>query len=121
MESILDQQTAGDSLDRIQVVSMLYDGAINFTRIAKKKMETGDSTGKSLYIRKTSAIVKEMSNSINMDGGEIAQNLRKLYDYVLTSLLKADTQNDLSALDDAEKVIEILRNAWSEMQEAPKY
>jgi len=116
MENTLNQQTEKEISDRVQIISMLYDGACNFTKVARKKMEVGDSTGRSHYIKKTSAIIKELSGSLTMDSGEIAQNLRRLYDFVIRSLVTAETENDLKALSDAEKVIEILRDAWREMQ-----
>lgn len=116
--AVISNQTGTSTSDNVRVISMLYDGAIKFITIAKKKMETGDSTGKSIYIEKTSAIVKEMSNSLNMDGGELAQNLKDLYAFVLNCLSKAKTQNDLQAIDDAARVLDILKNAWKEMQDA---
>jgi flagellar protein FliS len=106
--------------DRVQVVAMLYDGAINFIGKAREKVETGDSVGRTHFISKTSAIVNELSNSVNMDGGEIAANLRKLYGFVLESLIKADANNNLEALHDAEKVMETLRSSWQEMLEVSK-
>ncbi|MBI5408135.1 MAG: flagellar export chaperone FliS [Nitrospirae bacterium] len=121
MEQTLDRQSMEGAKDRIMIISMLYESACNFTGMAKKKLETGDSIGKAQYIRKTSAIVQELDNSLNMDGGEIARNLKKLYAFVLTSLMKAEAQNDLKALDDAGKIIETLRDAWKEMQAASKY
>jgi flagellar protein FliS len=116
----LDQQTEVKVSDRVQIVTMLYDGAINFIRKAKEKLEVGDTMGKTHFIKKTSAIVKELANSLNMDGGEIAINLRNLYDFVLESLIKAEINNNVDALNDAEKVMEILRSSWKEMQEASK-
>ena len=106
--------------DGVQIVSMLYDGAINFIGKAKEKLDIGDSSGRSFYIKKTTAIVNELSGSLNMDTGEIAVNLRSLYDFVLDRLVKADLQNNRDALSDAEKVIDIIRSSWSEMQEARK-
>jgi flagellar protein FliS len=121
MENTLSQQTEKEISDRVQIISMLYDGAFNFTKLAKKKLELGDSIGKSSHIKKAAAIIKELSVSLNMEGGEISQNLKKLYDFVLISYSRAEDQNDLKALNDAENVIEILRSAWKEMQIANKY
>ncbi|RJQ55211.1 MAG: flagellar export chaperone FliS [Nitrospiraceae bacterium] len=104
-----------NELNRIKTILMLYEGASNFTKIARKKMEVGDSIGRSHYIGKTSAIIRELSNSLTMDGGDISRNLRNLYDFVHGCLHKAETQNDTKALDEAEKVIEILRSAWKEL------
>lgn len=116
----MNPQTAVNVSDKVQVVSMLYDGAINFIRKAKEKSEIGDTIGKTHFIKKTSAIVRELANSLNMDGGELALNLRNLYDFVLESLIKAELNNNVDALNDAEKVMDILRNSWKEMQEANK-
>jgi flagellin-specific chaperone FliS len=41
----------------------------------------------------------------NMDGGQIARNLTNLYAFILESLIKADSQNDLQALSEDERVI----------------
>ena len=108
--------TGGRATNSVQIIGMLYEGAINFIGKAKEKMEAGDHVGRNHFIKKTSAIVKELSNSINMEGGEIAANLRNLYDFVLESLVKAEVNHDINALSDAEKVVEILRDAWSDMQ-----
>ena len=117
-KTIIEKETEAGSSDRIKTISLLYDGALNFLKIAKKKLEQGDSYGKDQYIKKTTAIIRELAGSLNMDAGEIAQNLRRLYDFVLNSLVKAEKQNDLKAIEDAEKVIVILRDAWKEMRQA---
>ena len=121
MENVtLNSQPEANVSDRIQVITMLYDGAINFMGKAREKMDTGDSIGKSHFIRKTTAIVQELSGSINMDGGEIAANLKNLYGFVLESLTRADIGNNRDALNDAEKVVEVLQGAWREIQSAEK-
>lgn len=115
-----NNRTEVSEADRIKTIAMLYDGAANFTRVARKKLETGDTTGKSLYLGKTSAIVSELSRSLNMEGGDVSRNLKKLYDFMLSSLHKADVKNDIKAIEDVEKVIEILRSAWKEMQDTKR-
>jgi flagellar protein FliS len=91
---------------------------VNFMQIAKRKLAQGDSYGKDQYVRKTAAIIKELAGSLNMEAGDVAQNLRRLYEFVLDSLIKAEKQNDLTAIEDAEKVIGILREAWKEIEPA---
>ena len=113
----LNHQPQGMVSDRVKIVTMLYDVAINFIIKAKEKLEVGDTVGKTHFIKKTSAIVTELANSLNMDGGEIAINLKNLYDFVLERLIKAEINNSMDALNDAEKVMEILRGSWQEMQE----
>ncbi len=110
------RKTEVNTSDNVRVVSLLYDGAINFIRIARKRMEHGDIAGKGLYIGKATAIVAELSSSLNMDSGEIAKNLNRLYDYILDRLLYANMRNDLRAFDDVEKVLEVLRGAWKDIE-----
>jgi len=102
--------------DRVKVISMLYDGAINFIRVARKRMELSDIAGKGLYIGKASSVVGELLSSLNMEeGGEIAKNLSRLYDFVMDRLINANMKNDQKALDEAEKVLDVLRSAWKDL------
>ena len=102
--------------DRVKVISMLYDGAINFIRVARKRMELGDIAGKGLYIGKASSVVGELLSSLNMEaGGDIAKNLSRLYDFVMDRLIIANMKNDEKALDEAEKVLDLLRSAWKDL------
>lgn len=111
------KKTEVSTANNVRIVSMLYDGAINFIRIAKNKLEQKDIAGKGLYIVKATAIVAELSSSLNMEaGGEIARNLKRLYDYVLDRLIAANIKNDPNALDNAEKILDILRSAWKEIE-----
>lgn len=106
-----------DTSDNVKLVSLLFDGAVNFLKVARGKMEQRDIAGKGIYIGKATAIVGELSSSLNMEeGGEIARNLRRLYDFVLDRLLKANLKNDLTALSEAERVLEMLRSGWKEME-----
>jgi flagellar protein FliS len=116
-KNIIEEETELSAADKIKTISLLYDGTLNFLQIAKKKLEQGDLYGKDQHIKKTEAIIRELAGSLKMDGGNIAQNLRRLYDFVLNSLSRAEKQNDLTAIEDAEKVVVILRDAWREMQE----
>jgi len=110
------RKTEVNTSDNVRIISLLYDGAINFIKIAKNRMGQGDIPGKGLYIGKATAIISELSTSLNMDAGEIAKNLRRLYDYVLDRLLYANLKNDPKAFDDAERTLEVLRGAWKDVE-----
>lgn len=111
------QRTTINTSDSVKVVSLLFDGAINYLKVARMKMEERDTPGKGIYIRKATAIVSELASSLNMEeGGEIARNLRRLYDFVLDRLLSANLKNDERSLAEAEKVLDVIRGAWKEME-----
>ncbi len=118
MEQALEyRKTEVNTSDKVRIVSLMYDGAINFIKIARKRLEGGDIAGKGHFIGKATGVVAELSSSLDVDGGgEIAGNLKRLYDFVLDRLLRANLSNDPSAFDEAEKVLDILRGAWKEME-----
>jgi flagellar protein FliS len=120
------QQQAGayrttevNTADSIKVVSLLYDGAINFIQAARLRIQERDIAGKGLYIGKATSIVAELSASLNMEAGEIARNLRRLYDFILDKLFQANLKDDMSACDEAERVLQELRGAWKEIEKKP--
>ena len=111
------QKSTFDTSGNVRIVSLLFDGAINFIKLGRVKMGERDIAGKGLYIGKATALVGELTSSLNMEeGGEIARNLRRLYDFVLDRLLKANLKNDAVALDEAEKVLQELREGWKGME-----
>lgn len=117
MQQIVEyKKTNVNTADSVKMVSLLYDGAINYIRLAKRRMEDGDTAGKGLYIGKVTSIVGELSSSLNMDAGEIAKNLRRLYDFVLDRLLYANLKNEVAAFEDVERILDVLRGAWIEME-----
>lgn len=107
--------------DRVQITLMLYDGALTHIKMAKKKIQSGDIISKGIHFTKATNIVSELSNVLDMErGGEIANNLRNLYDFVLRSLLHANLKNDVKSLESAEKVIQTIRDGWKEMMQKMK-
>ncbi len=110
------RKTVVENTDRVQIVLMLYDGAINHMKMARTKITNGDMMTKGQHFSKATAIISELSNVLDMEkGGEISSNLRKLYDYVLAELLRANMHNDLEALEHSEAVINTIRSGWKEM------
>ncbi|UCD35227.1 MAG: flagellar export chaperone FliS [Nitrospiraceae bacterium] len=115
------KKTVLATTDKVQVIFMLYEGALNHMKIAKKKIECGDITSKGKHFSKATAIITELSNVLDMEkGGDISRNLRSLYEYVLNRLLHANLNNDTEALEDSERVLETLKSGWKEMMEGMK-
>jgi flagellar protein FliS len=104
-----------------KILLMLYDGAINFSRIALDKMEKKDIAGKGNFISKAQAIVAELMNTLNHEvGGEIARNLERLYIYLINEYVEANIQNSPKALENAIKILTMMRGTWAEAIEIVK-
>jgi flagellar protein FliS len=98
-----------------QLILMLYEGAIKFCKMSKKFIEEKNYMDANKYLIKTQDIVTELMISLDMKaGGEIARNLYSLYDYMLRRLLDANMKKDIEVVDEVQKMIEELKDAWAE-------
>lgn len=100
---------------REQILLMLYDGAIRFSKQAKHAIEQDNMEDKAKFISKTMAIITEFSNSLDHEiGGEIAANLDALYNYMLQELTKANVKHKPEPIDGVCNMLCELREAWAE-------
>lgn len=100
-----------------QLIVMLFDGALLALRAARLHMQNGNIPEKGRSISKALDIVNlGLKASLDSDrGGEIAQNLSQLYDYIGRLLLQSNLNNDLDKLDTASSLLNDLASAWREM------
>lgn len=101
-----------------KVLIMLYDGAINFTRIAIDKLAKGDIAGKGMYIGKAHAIVAELMGTLNHEiGGDITRQLERLYTFLIDEFVAANIKNSPTHLENALKIMTTMRETWVEAAE----
>ena len=99
--------------DKVRIIIMLYDGVLRFNRCAQRAIAEKKIESRNLYINKSLAIISELANSLNMEeGGEVAMNLARLYDFAQSSLTKANLTNDASAIDGVNRVMAELKAGW---------
>jgi flagellar protein FliS len=98
-----------------QILIMLYDGAIRFTRQAILGIEENRPSMKLEGISRALAIIAEFSNTLDRDiGGEIAENLDGLYHFMMRELIVARSENSIAKLQVVEELLLDLRTTWSE-------
>lgn len=98
-----------------QILLMLYDGAIRFTRQAMTGIDTNDMVAMRHGIKKTLAIVTEFSDSLDHEiGGKIAEDLDALYQFMIRELMACNIETDRSKLEDVERLLVDLRATWGE-------
>jgi flagellar secretion chaperone FliS len=112
------QQNQVNTASPEQILLMLYDGAIRFTRRAIAGVEDSQPALKVSGISKAMAIIAEFSNSLNHDiGGQIAEDLDALYHFMMRELTSANLNNDINKLRNVEKLLMDLRLTWGEAVE----
>ena len=104
----------------LELVVMLYDGAIRDMTAAKAAMNSKDLVEKRRFMSRALAIVSELQSTLNMtEGGEVATRLDSLYTYVTGRLLEANMHGNPGALDDALQVFVTVREAWMQVASQP--
>lgn len=103
-----------------QLVLMLYEGAIRFLERAQAGFDLEDpvefNTTINNNILRAQDIIRELDYSLNVDqGGELAIQLRRLYDYFDRLLLEANLRKDPKGIGEVIQRITELRDAWATM------
>ena len=98
-----------------ELVAMLFNGAIKSVANAKLHMQHKDIAARGKAITKAIAIIDE-GLKISLDdkaGGELAQNLKALYEYMCQRLLMASVKNEIEPLDEVSRLLNELSDAWN--------
>lgn len=104
--------------DPHQLISMLYQGALQAIANAKNGILRKDIAAKGRAISHAISIINEGLNA-SLDkkvGGELAHNLASLYVYMSNRLLAANMNNDVAALDEVAHLLADLKGAWESIR-----
>lgn len=97
------------------LITMLYDGALRFLRQAKAQMAGGKMGEVNASLVRAEEVIAALNGCLDMErGGEIAANLRLLYDYLLRRLVEANLKKDPQIVDEVAHFITELRGTWVE-------
>ena len=103
-----------ESRSPMELVVMLYDGAIRFMGDARNAIARNDVRARTEATRRVLDIVSELQNTLNVEeGGDIARELDRLYVYISTKLLDV-TRGDAAAADEIHKLLCTLRDGFSQ-------
>jgi flagellar protein FliS len=106
-------QLSADEADPHQLIVMLFDGALERIAIAKGAIERENIEEKGQKIGRAIAIVDGLRASLDKEqGGEIANNLDNLYEYMQRRLFEANLNNDLGILNEVADLLIEVRSAW---------
>lgn len=96
-----------------RLIQMLMNGAIEKVAKAKGYMERNEISKKGGHISWAISIIEGLRASLDKDaGGEIADNLDDLYDYMIRRLVRSNTENDPDMLDEVVSLLRLVKGAW---------
>ena len=79
------QQAQVETANPLDLIIMMYDGTLKFLNQAKMAIEEKKIEPAHNAIQRAHRIIDELNFSLNMEaGGEVAENLRRFYQYIDT-------------------------------------
>jgi flagellar protein FliS len=101
-----------------QLVSLLFDALKLSLATAKEAILSGDITTKGRAIGKAVRILEEgLKAGLNVNrGGEIAVNLRTVYDICILRLTEANFRNDAAIIDEVIHLINPVCDGWQQIK-----
>ncbi len=97
-----------------QLIVLLYEGAELAVRMAIRHIEDGDLQKKSAAITKATSILLDGLRAAldTRQGGDLAQQLDALYDYMAKRIMLAHLKNDTAPLQEVLGLLRELHDAW---------
>ena len=114
------RQTQVQSRTPLELVVMLYDGALVSLSSARAAIERRDIASRRDSIGRALAIISELQSTLNLEqGGEVAAQLDDLYEFASRRLPDATIKNEVTPVDEVTRVFTTLRDAWQTIAAAP--
>ncbi len=103
--------------DPYRLILLLFAGAQAAIGKARAAMQQQQIAAKGEAISKAIDIIGNgLKVSLDLEqGGELAERLHALYDYMVLRLLRANLDNDLRALEEVAALLEEIHGAWREI------
>jgi flagellar protein FliS len=101
-----------------QLVALLFEALLQSLNAAKGSMAKGDIASKGQAINRAVRILEEglKAGLDTARGGELAQNLRNLYDFCIFRITEANLKNDSVMIDEAIKLIHPVADGWNQIK-----
>ncbi|WP_258364414.1 flagellar export chaperone FliS [Nitrosomonas sp. Nm84] len=115
-------ETSIESADPHKLILMLFEGAQEALAKARMHMHHNEVAEKGQMLSKAIMIIDHgLKASLDMNaGGDLAIKLQALYDYMTHRLVVANIQNNLEIVDEVNKLLAELHDAWKNIGESNK-
>jgi flagellar secretion chaperone FliS len=104
-----------------QLLLMLVDGAVKFAKIGRQAIIDKDIKKSHENIIKTENIFYELMSTLDVQkGGDWANSLIQLYDFIIRKLTEANIKKDVKIMDQVIPLIETVRDMWDQAYKISK-
>ena len=98
-----------------QLIVMLYDGARRFLFQASAAMAQRDIPTAHNKLRRAELIIMHLRDTLDLEQGELALNLRSVYVFCGRHLQQARFERDPAKIEEVSVLLGQLREAWAEI------
>lgn len=114
-QSVNTQAKAVDASPH-RLIQMLMEGGLSRLAQARGAMDRGQVAMKGELIGKAIAIVGGLREGLDLEkGGEVAVNLDRLYEYMITRLFEANLHNTVAPLDEVVVLLRNVKSGWDDI------
>ena len=99
-----------------QLMLMLFDGAIEAMSFTIGAIENNNFELRSKQSTRSISIINGMRECLDMEtGGELADNLYSLYQYMAQELFRASFKNDVDTIKNIQTMLKDVRGSWEKI------
>lgn len=107
-------RTAVMSASPEQLQVMLLDGAVRFAQRGRECLEQRNFEGACDALERAERIALELGAGLNREvNPPVVDQMRALYNFVYRRLVEANLRHDLTAIDEAIRILRHQRDTWS--------
>ncbi|MCZ8129739.1 MAG: flagellar export chaperone FliS [Steroidobacteraceae bacterium] len=104
-----------------RLVQLLLGGALERLAVAKGHLERREIGPKGEQVSRIAAIIDTLNASLDLEqGGDVARNLRDLYEWATARLIEANLRNDARGFDEVARVLREIKDGWDAIPEAAR-
>ncbi|MDX1984294.1 MAG: flagellar export chaperone FliS [Bryobacteraceae bacterium] len=106
------------SASPVELVQLLYRGAIDALAAARLHLAAGDIPARAGAVTRAMNLVGELTQALDPDrGGDLASQLRDLYSYILRRIHEGNYQQQDAPFEEASRLLTTLLDAWQSIEQ----